>query len=90
MDKLYGIGRIGDWGLWDTKEHCWYGNKEGAITYPERQHAQLSAAVLNERFGWKGKIRVKLFTQECKTFKDELTPNKSFEEALNDIESRAK
>lgn len=75
-----------EYGLYDTIDHCWMGNHEGPLVYDSPTLAQVSATILNERFGYVSRIQSRPYDGSGTQFKDEQTPKRSFEQAMLRLE----
>ena len=73
-------------GLHNTKEDYWFGNKEGPLLYEDEELAQAAARILDVRMkNPAGTTRVKIFSENV-TYKDEITPERSFDEAMDRLD----
>jgi hypothetical protein len=74
------------YGLWDSKDNCWFGNDKGPNQYDDLKLARCAATILNEQFNYGFRIRAREFPPGPVTRKDTVTANLSFAEALSKIE----
>ena len=71
------------YGVLDTKDNVWMGNKEGPLLYDAEELAQVAARIVDARLcNPAGRCKAMLYAQDATTLKDELTCQRSAEEAI--------
>lgn len=70
------------WGLLDTADNLWLGNQKGPLLYTDETIARAAASIAGERLGQAFRVRAQRFESMTATFKDEITPEHSLDEAL--------
>lgn len=85
------IGRVGWWGVYDTKGGCWMGTTEGPLTYSNMWTACVVGRVLDYKLGGRsgpaGRHRAKMYNGTGTKLKDERHEKMTAEAALDLIES---
>lgn len=92
-------------GIYDTQDKCWLGNKDGPWTYIDRElngkrftgrmQARYAMTVINEQFGFgplhKRMLRFRIgeLPADIDKRKDEITPPITAVQAIKQIEARA-
>lgn len=76
------------WGLLDTKENCWMGNKTGPLLYEDETLAKVAARVVDVQLKQSaGRTRAILYDQSAIKLKDEKEVLVSAEKAIERLES---
>ena len=97
------IGEImARFGIWDTKDNCWLGNKEGPLLFDDdgtcpggkvepgngELMAKLAARVIDvQAHQSPGRCRERLFAERSVVYKDDIPVHCSSEKALEDLEA---
>lgn len=75
------------YGIYDTKNYCWYGNSEGPLHYENEETAKIAARILDVRFrNPAGQTIVDILPDDL-IKKDDVNPELSAEEALDRLEN---
>lgn len=71
----------GPWGLYDTRDDCWFGSATGPTIFANTPAAfligQCAEVVVNERLGTVNDVRLCAFREEGLLVKDEITPREN-------------
>ena len=75
------------YGLYDSTDNLWLGTDSSPFTFDEKT-AEIAREILLERLGWSPERLIIRPSERADVKRDEITPTKSVEEALEEISLR--
>lgn len=75
-------------GLLDTQDDVWLGDDNGPFGFATEEDAELARDVFCERLQWSHERLIVAPSEECHKIRDSVTPQKSLEEALDNMSLR--
>ena len=77
----------GKFGVWDTQDGLWLGNDDGPFRYRAHRYAKMAALVFGQRVSQRFRFRANKLPPPPFTPKDTITPAKSGEQAIRELEA---